>query len=71
MDRRQTDLKLAHNFEKDNNVEKAQLPINNDTSFDIYYDICEIENTKYLYIKIFNKLHHFYPSIIKVLINKF
>ena len=51
MDRRQTDLKLAHNFEKDNNVEKVQLPINNDTSFDIYYDICEIENTKYLYIK--------------------
>ena len=50
-DRRQIDLNLAPNFEKQLNVEKVQLPINNDTSFDIYYDICEWENEKYLYIK--------------------
>ena len=51
MDKRQIDLNLAPNFEKQLNVEKVQLPINSDTSFDIYYDICEWENKKYLYIK--------------------
>ena len=51
MDRRQIELNLAPNFEKQLNVEKAQLSINNDTSFDIYYDICLLDNKKYLYIK--------------------
>ena len=30
---------------------KAKLPINEDTCFDIFYDIYDLENTKYLYIK--------------------
>ena len=51
MDKREIDLKLAPNFEKRINVNKAILPIDNDTAYDIYFDICEYEENKYLYIK--------------------
>lgn len=49
--KREIDLELASNFEKNSNVEKAKLPINNDTSYDIYYDICEVNSQNYFYIK--------------------
>ena len=51
MDKREIDLKLAPNFEKRINANKAILPIDNDTAYDIYFDICEYEENKYLYIK--------------------
>ena len=51
MDKREIDLKLAPNFEKRINAKKAILPIDNDTAYDIYFDICEYEENKYLYIK--------------------
>lgn len=49
--KRQIDLKLAPHFETNLNVEKVKLAVNKDTSYDIYYDICEYENEKYLFIK--------------------
>ena len=53
-ERREIDLNLASNFEKQLDVEKEKLPVVNDdnTSFDIYYNICEWDNKKYLYIKL-------------------
>lgn len=49
--KREIDLNLAPHFETNLNVEKVKLAINKDTSYDIYYDICEYENERYLFIK--------------------
>lgn len=48
------ELKLKMSLEVPNQptVIKTQLPLDNDTSFDIYFDIFNGERKKYLYIKL-------------------
>ena len=50
--KKQIDLKLSLNIETKKTVQKAQLPIDEDTIFDIYYDIFNSSDSKYLYIKL-------------------
>lgn len=45
-------LELAPDFEKKPSAFKTELSINNDTTFDIYYDVCKIEEKgEFLYFK--------------------
>lgn len=48
---REIDLELSTNFEKNPNVLKTKLSVNEDTSYDIYYDVCEFKSEKYFYMK--------------------
>ena len=47
--RKEIDLKMSLKFEKEK--PKAKLPINEDTCYDIFYDIYDSGQTKYLYIR--------------------
>ena len=47
--RKEIDIKMSLVFE--NEKPKAILPINEDTTFDIFYDIYDADEAKYLYIK--------------------
>ena len=50
--RKEFELISSLNIESKNTVFKASLPIDEDTSFDIYYDIYDSRGSKYLYIKL-------------------
>ena len=47
--RKEIDIKMSLVFE--NEKPKAILPINEDTTFDIFYNIYDADDAKYLYIK--------------------
>ena len=50
--KRDIDLKMSLTIHKQNSVEFTSLPINKDTSYDIYYDVWDSGTKKYLYIKL-------------------
>ena len=49
--RKDVDLKLSLQIKEKKTAYKTKLPINEDTSFDIVYDVYESDNKQYLYIK--------------------
>ena len=49
--RKDVDLKLSLQIKEKKTAYKTKLPINEDTSFDIVYDVYESDNKHYLYIK--------------------
>ena len=49
--RKDVDLKLSLKIRDEKTAYTTKLPINEDTSFDIVYDVYESDNKQYLYIK--------------------
>ena len=50
--KKEIDLRMSLTVQKQDSVENAKLPINEDTSYDIFYDIWDSGTKKYLYIKL-------------------
>ena len=47
--KKEIDMRMSFKYAKEK--PKAKLPINEDTCYDIFYDVYECEKTQYLYIK--------------------
>ena len=50
--KKEIDLRMSLTVQKQDSVESTKLPINEDTSYDIFYDIWDSGTKKYLYIKL-------------------
>ena len=50
--KKEIDLRMSLTVQKQDSVENTKLPINEDTSYDIFYDIWDSGTKKYLYIKL-------------------